>query len=99
MGRIDWDANEPAEVDALVRYVAMIGPNRLYLVRTKKNEVCVRERVKSKLDSAYMVNVTDKVWADIRERLVPVGNIELFPATGYSWAEERLATGVVTDTT
>lgn len=95
MGRIDWDANDPLEVDALVRYVAMIGPTRLYLVRTKKNEVCVRERVKSKLDSAYMVDVTDKVWADIRERLAPLGAIEVFPATGYSWAEERLVTGVV----
>lgn len=89
MGRIDLRADRPAHVESLVAYVAMQRPERLFAILTEADELIVRPKVQSRVDSLLITGVSVRVWEEIRQKLNGLGLV-LLRATRYAFAEDRI---------
>ena len=100
------DGSKPVQLEAFVRYVDMVRPERVYIVRLD-NDIALKQRVVSKLDSVHMYNAGRDVWAKLTTKVEEKcqmcggtgkaeGNllrgraVEIFPAEGYVWADDRM---------
>lgn len=88
MGVILWDAGKPEHLDAFVRYVHMQRAERIFAILTDRENVILRPRVQSRIDSAVMQNVTDKTWAMLKESL-DSAHLEVIEADSYRFEEDR----------